>query len=276
MPGTPGANSASLQVNVPLALVKAAERLAYFVTRRYIPRVSPSAPVPALRSSAPVNVGRVLGHAAVFNFSRYRTTQAFMDAANIPIEVEAFFCLLDERAVPYLLVGGVAMLAHVRGRNTEDIDLVLSLPDQDRLAPEVSIIERKGFFALGSFRESLRVDFLATENPLFALVAREYGEARSFEFLEGNRRVPCATPEGLALLKLYALPSLYRQYDFERTTAYESDLGKLLAAFPQMKIEALLSVLADHGVMPSDVEELRKVIIDVRPKIGRFGTGGHS
>ncbi|HEY0793981.1 MAG TPA: hypothetical protein VGD78_23170 [Chthoniobacterales bacterium] len=195
-----------------------------------------------------------------------------MDAANVPLEVEAFFRLLDERAVRYLLVGGVAMLAHVRGRNTEDIDLVLSLPDQDRLAPEVSITERKGFFAVGRFRKSLRVDFLGTENPLFAQVAREYGEVRTFEFLEGNRRVPCATPEGLALLKLYALPSLYRQYDFERTSAYESDLGRLLAAFPHMNTEALLRVLSDHGLMASDVEELRKVIVEVRPKIGRFGT----
>ena len=143
--------------------------LAYFLTGRYISEVSLDAPIPALRPSTPVSLGPVLAHAAAFNFSRFRTTQEFMDAANLPLEVEAFFRLLDERAVPYLLVGGVAMLAHVRGRNTEDIDFVVSTPDQDRLAPEVSIIERKGFFTVGRFRENLRVEFRGAENPLLHL-----------------------------------------------------------------------------------------------------------
>ncbi len=34
-----------------------------------------------------------------------------------------------------LLVGGVTMLAHVGGRNTEEVDLIVSLSDQSRIEP---------------------------------------------------------------------------------------------------------------------------------------------
>ena len=43
-------------------------------------------------------------------------------------DVVELFTLLGERRVPYLLVGGIAMLRYVEGRNTEDIDLLMSLP----------------------------------------------------------------------------------------------------------------------------------------------------
>jgi hypothetical protein len=214
----------------------------------------------------------VIGNAAIFNFSRHRDRQTFMNANNIPADVDALFRLLDERSVFYVLVGGVAMLAHVRGRNTDDIDLVLSTSDQAKLAPEVSIVERESFFAVGRFRDSLRIDFLATDNPFFLLVAREYSDARRIAFLGEGRHVRCATPEGLLLLKLYALPSLYRQYDFERVAAYESDIGKLLIAFPEIDTEKLLGVLSEHGLPPSDVAELRKVLTDVRARFNRFST----
>ncbi len=227
--------------------------------------VNPAIVSAELRARVPVNVGQVLRNAAVFNFARRWDRKAFMDSDNLPAEVEAFFQPIEERAVPYLLVGGVALLAHVRGRNTEDLDLVLSMPDQRRLPPEVTIVDRAGFFATGRFRQNLRIDFLATEDPLFASVTRDDAEERTLEFLEGGRRVPCATPEGLVLFKLYALPLLYRQCRFERTTTYESDLAKLLAAFPQMNTDGLLAVLARHGVSASDGDALRKLLMDVRP-----------
>lgn len=192
-----------------------------------------------------------------------------MNAANIPAEVEAFFDLLEERGVACLLVGGVAMLIHVRGRNTEDIDLVISLPDQHRLEPEVEVLERDAFFAKARFR-SLPVDFLETEHPLFALVAREYSDEREFDFLTTRRILRCANPEGLMLLKLYALPSLYRQGRLARAKIYESDLGSLLTAVPQMDTEKLLEILLGHGVVRSDIDELRKVIAEQRPRARRF------
>lgn len=194
-----------------------------------------------------------------------------MNAANIPAEVEAFFNLLEEREIAYLLVGGVAMLTHVRGRNTEDVDLVISLSDQRRLEPEVEVLERESFFAKARFR-GLRIDFLATENPLFAQVARDYAEDRAFDFLAGARTIRCATPEGLLVLKLYALPSLYRQGQIDRAKIYEGDLGSLLAAFPRMDTDKLLAVLTSHDVLPTDVDELRAIITEQRHRVTRFGT----
>ena len=214
---------------------------------------------------APVNVGRVLHDAAVFNFSRHRSSESFVNAANIPAEVEAFFELLEQRAVRFLLVGGVAMLAHVRGRNTDDIDLVISTPDQHRLEPEVQVIERETVFAKAQFR-GLRIDFLAAENPLFDLVERNHSEERQFDFFARPRVLRCAAAKGLMLLKLYALPSLYRQGQISRAKIHEGDLGALLGAAPETDTEELLEILSRHGVPESDVRELRNVISEQQPR----------
>jgi hypothetical protein len=213
----------------------------------------------------PLNVGRVLHDAAVFNFSRHRNRESFVNAANIPAEVEAFFDLLEQRSVDFLLVGGLAMLAHIRGRNTDDIDLVISTPDQQRLEPEVAIIERESFFAQAQFR-GLRIDFLAAENPLFDFAARNYSEARPFDFFSRPRVIRCATAPGLLLLKLYALPSLYRQGEICRAKIFESDIGVLLGAVPETDPNKLLEILGRHGVADSDVRELRNVIAEQRPR----------
>ncbi len=72
------------------------------------------------------------------------------------------------------------------------------------------------------------------------------------------------------LLKLYALPTLYRQGQIARARIYEGDLGALLVAFPTMETEKLLGVLSHYGMLASDVNELRKVIAEQRPRAGRF------
>ena len=45
----------------------------------------------------------------------------------IPGDAMDLFRVLHERRIPYLLVGGVAMLTYVRGRNTKDVDLLMSV-----------------------------------------------------------------------------------------------------------------------------------------------------
>lgn len=166
------------------------------------------------------------------------------------------------------------MLTHVHGRNTEDVNLVLSVPDQKRLAPEVRILEREEIAATGRLG-GLRVDFLAAEIPLFAHVTTHHAEGRRLELPGGPRELRCATPEGLMLLKLFALPSLYRQGRMDRVRLYEADLGGLLFLFPALDPAGLLAQLRPH-LLPSDVDELRKVLDDLRPRPGRFGpsTGG--
>ncbi len=70
--------------------------------------------------------------------------------------------ILHARQIRYLLVGGVAMLTYVDGRNTKDVDLVLSLDSLNRL-PEILVSDRNRDFARGMFR-NLRVDILLSGN----------------------------------------------------------------------------------------------------------------
>src|SRR6266699_1765197 len=58
------------------------------------------------------------------------------------------FRMLHDRQVPYLLVGGIAMLTYIEGRNTKDVDLVLSVESLAKL-PEIVITDQNREFARG-------------------------------------------------------------------------------------------------------------------------------
>ena len=94
------------------------------------------------------------------------------------------------------------VLQYVQGRNTEDIDLIVSVSALQEL-PEIVITSQENHVARGMF-DTLQIAFLLTHNPLFAMVQRRYATSKPFR----ERNIPCATVEGLLLLKLYALPSL--------------------------------------------------------------------
>jgi hypothetical protein len=134
----------------------------------------------------------------------------------------ALFDLLDSRGVDYVLVGGLAVLQYLPGRNTRDIDLIMSHADLDRL-PELELISRDNDFARASF-EGVQLDLLLTSNPVFELVRERFSTVQPFR----GRDIRSATPEGLVLMKLFALPSLYRQGDFGRVTLYEGDVQWLI------------------------------------------------
>jgi hypothetical protein len=79
--------------------------------------------------------------------------------------------------------------------------------------------------------------------------------------------------EGLALLKLYALPSLYRQGNFARVGLYENDLATLLHGYRKiLDMEFLLDQLTPH-LGDTDVSALREIIADIEQRIDRFGKG---
>ena len=80
--------------------------------------------------------------------------------------------------------------------------------------------------------------------------------------------VPTATPEGLVLLKLYALPSLYRQGQFDRVAVYESDIASLLHRH-HCEVEPLFERLAPH-LLASDLRELRAIVTDIHHRLARF------
>jgi hypothetical protein len=183
--------------------------------------------------------------------SELRETHRASRSAPVPQDALAFFRLLHERRVPYLLVGGVAMLIYVRGRNTKDLDLLMSLEAIQQF-PELEIREQSERFVRGRFR-SLQVDLLLTSHPLFKTASEQF--ATRHRFAELN--VATATVEGLIVLKLYALPSIYRQMDLDKTALYENDITMLLARHSP-KIGPLLNLVEQH-VTPGDVAEVRKI-----------------
>ena len=182
-------------------------------------------------------------------------------AMPVPQDALDLFRLLAERRVDYLLVGGMAMLTYVKGRNTKDVDLLLSLEASHQI-PELEIRNRHDFFARAQFR-SVQVDLLFTFNPLFKTVAEKFATVHSFAELN----VPAATVEGLIVLKLYALPSLYRQFDWERIYVYESDI-KTLLALHRPAMEPLFKLLDPH-LLPSDMVELKKIVAEEQERIAK-------
>jgi len=152
-------------------------------------------------------------------------------------------------------VGGVALLSYVKGRNTQDVDLLLDGADLDRIGWIVTGRDRD--FARADF-DGLRVDLRLTDNALFAHVRQTRAATATF----GDRTVPCASREGLLLLKLYALPSLYRQGEFARAALYETDI-LMLHQGAAVDDEALLAELRPYMAV-GDVVELRSILAEQR------------
>lgn len=120
-----------------------------------------------------------------------------MNSDSLLEAVRRLFALLRERKVDYVLVGEVAMLSYVEGRNTEDVDLIMPLASLEKL-PEIKIASQDMYFARGTF-ETLQIDLLLTKNPLFEVVQKKYVSNQHF----AEQDIPTATVEGLLLLKLY-------------------------------------------------------------------------
>jgi len=207
-----------------------------------------------------IHIGQVIQNAIVFDFKRSRG--GVVDTDNLLQTVARLFELLDERRIEYLLVGGIALLQYIEGRNTEDIDLIVAVASLDKL-PEIEIVEQNEYFARGKFG-GLQIDLLLTRNPLFLRVQQGYAVTQ--QFLE--RAIPCATVEGLLLLKMYALPSLYRQGSFARVSIYENDIATLMHDY-RPKIEPLYAELAPH-LSQTDLVAVRQIIDEIQQRIERF------
>jgi phage terminase Nu1 subunit (DNA packaging protein) len=210
-----------------------------------------------------IYIGEVIRNAYTFNFKKRRGEG--MDADSLLQAVDQLFTLLYERQIDYLLVNGIAMLQYVQGRNTEDIDLIIAASSLPAL-PEITIAEQDENFARGTLGD-LQIDFLLTRNPLFELVQRQYATVHSFR----ERDIPCATIEGLLLLKLYALPSLYRQGNFARVGLYENDIATLINDY-QPVLAPLFEELTRH-LSTSDTASLREIVAEIQQRIKRFQQG---
>ncbi|WP_240695661.1 hypothetical protein [Candidatus Chloroploca sp. Khr17] len=176
--------------------------------------------------------------------------------------VDNLFSLLDERKMNYVLVGGIALLQYIQGRNTEDIDLILNVTALQKL-PEIKLTNQSEYFARGTY-QNLQIDFLLTKNPLFAHVQTYHTTPQPFF----ERTITSATVKGLLLLKLYALPSLYRQGDFARVGLYENDVATLMFYYsPDMQeIHAELASFISN----QDLTAIQDIVLDLTQRIARF------
>ena len=166
---------------------------------------------------------------------------------------------LDEGGIPHVLVGGLALLQYVDVRNTRDIDLILATEDLPRL-PGFVLREKNEWFATGDCGP-LRVDLLLTANPFFAEVATKHSRPRRFL----DTTLHCGTPEGIILLKLYALPSLCRQGSITRADLYETDILQLLR-LDTVTDDSLIAQLRPH-VSDTDLKALAAVLTDIRGRL---------
>ncbi len=103
-------------------------------------------------------------YAVAFNTQRWQGTEFKVD--HLLDAVAELFKVLRERRVNYALVGGIALLKYVQGRNTEDIDLILSVRSLKKL-PEIVVTHKDVYFACGNYKD-LQVYFLLTKNRLFS------------------------------------------------------------------------------------------------------------
>ena len=210
-----------------------------------------------------VHIGNVIRNAVVFNFKNWRGGTA--NAGALPQAVARLFALLQERRIEYVLVGDVALRLYIESRNTDRIDLIIA-PASLKRFPEIEIASQDVNFARGKFDE-LQIDILLTRNPLFEKVQRKYATTQRF----AERVIPCATVEGLLLLKLYALPSQYREGNFARVGIYENDIATLIHDYRPL-LEPLFAELAHH-LSDSDLAAVREVVAEIQQRIERFDKG---
>jgi len=207
-----------------------------------------------------VQIGNVIRNAVVFNVKNW--VGGMMNSDSLIQSVQDLFAVLEQRKIDYVLVGGVAILHYVEGRNTQDLDLLMALSSLEKL-PEIKISSQDMYFVRANYGE-LQIDVLLTQNPLFKKVHSKYSKVQRFV----DRDIPLATVEGLLLLKLYALPSLYRQGNFARVGIYENDIATLLHYY-QPNVPSLLSELSKY-VNENDLAEIKSIITDIQNRINRF------
>jgi hypothetical protein len=205
-------------------------------------------------------IGRVIRNAVAFNVKNWLGGEINSDS--LIQSVQNFFTVLEQRKIDYVLVGGIATLHYVEGRNTQDLDLLMSVSSLEKL-PELKISSQDMNFVRANYNE-LQIDIFLTKNPLFEKVHRKYSKVERFL----DHKIPLATVDGLLLLKLYALPSLYWQGNFARVGIYENDIATLLHYY-QPDVPSLLNELSNY-VNENDFAEIKGVVSDIQNRIKRF------
>jgi len=205
-------------------------------------------------------IGSIIRNGIVFDIKKW--VGGTVNTDSLIESVESFFILLETREIDYVLVGGVALLYYVEGRNTQDLDLIMSLLSLEKI-PEIKILSQDLYFIRAEYEELL-IDILLTENLLFKKIQTEYVNQQQFF----DRNLSIVSVDGLILLKLYALPSLYRQGDFSRVGIYENDIATLLYAY-EVDITDLIKTLSDY-LSETDLKEIERILNEIQARIDRF------
>jgi hypothetical protein len=205
-------------------------------------------------------IGSIIRNGIVFDIKKW--VGGTVNTDSLIESVESFFILLETREIDYVLVGGVALLYYVEGRNTQDLDLIMSLLSLEKI-PEIKILSQDLYFIRAEYEELL-IDILLTENLLFNKIQTEYVNQQQFF----DRNLSIVSVDGLILLKLYALPSLYRQGDFSRVGIYENDIATLLYAY-EVDITDLIKTLSDY-LSETDLKEIERILNEIQARIDRF------
>lgn len=205
-------------------------------------------------------IGKVIRNAVAFNVKNWVGDIASSDS--LFQSVQSLFEILRERSIDYVLAGEIATLHFIEGRNSSKLELLMTVSSLEQL-PELNIIKQDMYFVRAKYNE-LQIDILLTKNPLFKKIHSDHSKVEKFL----DRNIPLATVEGLLLLKLYALPSLYRQGNFARVGIYENDIATLLHYY-QPDAEALLNELSKY-VDEKDFSEIRSILSEIQRRIMRF------
>lgn len=205
-------------------------------------------------------IGDVIRNAVVFSIKKWLGCR--MNSDSLFQSVQDFFTLSERRKIDDVLVGGIAILHYIEGRNTQDLDVLMADSSLETL-PELKVQSQDKYFVRASYNR-LQIAILLTQNPLYKRVHNQHSKVEKCL----DRNIPLATVEGLLLLKLYALPSLYRQGNFARVRIYETDIATLLHDYPPTK-SPLLNELSQH-VNESDYGEIKGVVSDIQHRIKRF------
>lgn len=206
-------------------------------------------------------IGNVIRNGLVFNIENW-IPENHMDTDDLFQSIQELFTLLNQREIEYVLVGGIALLNYIEGRNTQDLDLIMSITSLQRV-PELKIISQDSDFIRVDYK-GLQVEILSTKNRFFKMVLQKYSVVQKFL----DRNIPIVKIEGLILLKLYSLPSLYRQANFARVGIYENDIATMLHYY-KPDLEWLTSELAKY-LDPKDMIEINNILTDIKHRLDRF------
>ncbi len=154
-----------------------------------------------------------------------------MNPDNLPKSVDNFLKLLAQNYIEIVIVGGIALLSYMQDRNTQDLDLIISRADFNKISASLNVLETDDNFANCETLDGLKVDFLFTDNTIFNYVKKGFSQKRTYR--EGSFFI--ATVEGLVLMKLYAWADLYLngklfddKYLLTKSLRYKNDIEVLL------------------------------------------------